>query len=48
MQKKTELAKFRPLFEEKSKSTEKGFIKFYNEFGEISREEMQNVIKSKV
>ena len=45
--KNADLAKFRPLFKEKSKSTEKGFNKFYNEFGEISKEGNANSIKAK-
>ena len=45
--KNAELAKFRPLFKEKSKSSEKGFNKFYNEFGEISKNENEKTIKAK-
>ena len=45
--KNADLAKFRPLFKEKSKSTEKGFNKFYNEFGEISKDGNAHSIKAK-
>ena len=45
--KNADKAKFRPLYKEKSKSTEKGFNKFYNEFGEISKDGNAKSVKAK-